>query len=153
MAHKNISIQLKELVNNNVIVLKVNFINFLVDSPPCLILVFVNNIHLYTKYPERCRFILVSFIGYFILNSFFSIRTFILNLFSEICIWIETCIFILFFRIHTCIFSWILTIHTCIHTSIYEFLYVIDTCILILFFVIHTFISSLHLIIDTLIFI
>ena len=81
MAHKNISIQLKELVNNNVIVLKVNFINFLVDSPPCLILVFVNNIHLYTKYPERCRFILVSFIGYFILNSFFSIRTFILNLF------------------------------------------------------------------------
>ena len=92
---------------------KVIFANCLAHSSPCLILVFVNNIYIYIKFPDSFRFVMVYFIGTWICNLIFRIDVCIFVFFIfftcmfSFLLSIETCIFILLFRVDTWIFSFL----------------------------------------------
>ena len=73
----------KELISKYFTFIKVNFINCLVDIPPCTIFIYVNNIRVYIKVPERLLFIVVASIDTCICNFLFINVTCIFFFFSR----------------------------------------------------------------------
>ena len=99
------------IIRKNSSFFEVILINFLVDCPPCLIIFFINNFHVYLQFHKICRYFMVAFILSFNINWLFIMANGILNFFSWKIFRMDTWFFIKFISIYTCLFSYVLTIN------------------------------------------
>ena len=67
--------------------LKIFFMDYLLDSPPCIITTFINTIHVSLQYCKICICIIVVFVVTCNKNFLFGKENFILNLFSREILW------------------------------------------------------------------
>ena len=107
---------------------------WLIDSPPCIIVIFINHILVYFQCCDICKCIIDDFSKTCIRNLLFRIDNCILILFLRDIHFIDTCRFILILIVFTCIFGYLVIINTSTHTWICNFRQImflnIHTCIL-----------------------
>ena len=102
--------------------MKIRLMYFLVDSPPCLNIIFINNINVYLQCNKSCIFSMVSLIFSYSINLLFREDNFILNFFLWKKTRIDNCFFVFIVSICTWLFSYVPSINSITHPFNYFFL-------------------------------